>query len=47
MVSQESVLKINKIIWTTKSRIIHAQISVPKKYQMMTSSVAKVKFIKT
>ena len=35
------------VIWTTKSRVIHVQISVPKQYQMMISSVARVKFIKT
>ena len=47
MTSQERVLKINKVIWTTKSRVIHAQISVLKQYQMMMSSVARVRFIKT
>ena len=46
MTSQERVLKINKVIWTTKSRVIHAQISVLKQYQMMMSSVARVRFIK-
>ena len=33
--------------WTTKSRVIHVRISVPKQYQMMMSSVARVKSIKT
>ena len=47
MGSQERVLKINKVICTTKSRIIHSQISVSKQYKMMMSSVARVKFIKT
>ena len=32
--------------WTTKSRAIHIRISVLKPYQMMMSSVAKVKLIK-
>ena len=45
MTSQESVYKINKVIWMTKSRINHARISVAKQYQKM-SSVARVKFIK-
>ena len=31
----------------TLSRTIHTQISIPKRYQMMMSSVARVKFIKT
>ena len=47
MTWQERVLKINKVIWTTKLRVIHTQISIPKQYQMMMSSVARVKFIKT
>ena len=47
MASQERVLKINKVIWTTKSRVIHAQILIPKQYRMMMSSVAMIKFIKT
>ena len=47
MTSQERVLKIDKVIWTTKSRVIHAQISVPKQYQMMMSPVARVRFIKS
>ena len=45
MASQERVLKINKVISTTKSRVIHAQISIPKQYKMMMSTVARVKFI--
>ena len=40
------VLKINKVILTTKSRVIHIKISVPKQYQMIISSLARVKFIK-
>ena len=47
MASQERVLKINKVIWTTKSRVIHAQILIPKQYRMMMSSFAMIKFIKT
>ena len=47
MTSQERVTKINKVTWTTKSRVIHTQISIPKQYQMIMSSVARVKFIKT
>ena len=31
----------------TKSRVIHVRISIPKQYQMMMSSVARVKSIKT
>ena len=56
MTSQERVLKIDKVIFklsyqsfpnkTTKSRIIHVQISTLKQYQMMMSSVARIKFIK-
>ena len=33
--------------WTTKSRVIHVRISIPKQYQMTMSSVARVNFIKT
>ena len=33
MTSQERVLKMVKLIWMTKSRIIHAQISIPKQCQ--------------
>ena len=33
--------------WTTVSRVIYVQISISKQYQMMMSSVAWVKFIKT
>ena len=47
MTWQERVLKINKVIWTTKLRVIHTQISIPKQYQMTMSSVARIKFIKT
>ena len=47
MASQESVFKINKVIWTTKSKVIHVRISIPKQYQIMMSSMARVKFIKT
>ena len=31
----------------TKLRVAHVQISIPKQYHMMMSSVARVKFIKT
>ena len=31
----------------TKSRVIHVRILIPKQYQMMMSSVARVKCIKT
>ena len=41
------MFKINKVIWTTKLKVIHVRISIPKLYQMMISSVAKVQFIKT
>ena len=34
-------------IWTTKSRLIYVRISIPQQYQIMMSSVARVKFIKT
>ena len=37
----------NKIIWSTKSRVIHVRISIPKHYQIIMSSVARVKFTKT
>ena len=47
MVSQDRVFKINKVIWTTKSRVIHVRISIPKQYQMILSSVASVKLVKT
>ena len=47
MNSQERVPKIDKVILTTKSRVIHAQISIPKQYQMMMSPVARVRFIKS
>ena len=47
MTWHERVLKINKVIWTTKLRVIHTQISIPKQYQMIMSSVARVEFIKT
>ena len=47
MTSQERVLKINKVIWKAKSKVIHAQISIPKQYQVMMSLVARVKLIKT
>ena len=30
-----------------KLRVVHVQISIPKQYNMMVSSVARVKFIKT
>ena len=33
--------------WTTMSRVIYVQISIPKQYQMIMPSVAWVKFIKT
>ena len=33
--------------WTTESRVIHARISIPKQYQIMMSSVGRVKFLKT
>ena len=46
MTSQERVLKINKVIWTTKSRVGHVQISIPKQCHMMMSSLARVKLIK-
>ena len=45
MTSQEKMFKINKVIWTAKSRVIHARISIPKHYRMIMSSVAKIKFI--
>ena len=35
MTSQERVPKTNKVTWTTKSRVIHTQISIPKQYQMI------------
>ena len=41
------VFKIIKAIWATKSRVIHVRISIPKQYQMILSSVTRVKFIKT
>ena len=47
MTSQERCLKNNKVIWTSNSRIIQVRISIPKQYQMIMSSVARVKFIKT
>ena len=31
----------------TESRVIHARISIPKQYQIMMSSVGRVKFLKT
>ena len=31
----------------TRSRVIHVQISIPKQYEMMMSSQARVKFIKS
>ena len=37
----------NKFIWSTKSRVIHVRVSIPKQYQMIMSSVARVKFTKT
>ena len=46
MKSQKRVVKINKVIWKNKSRVIHVRISIPKQYQMMMSSVDRVKFIK-
>ena len=47
MPSQERVFKINKIIWTTKSRVIDHGISIPKQHRMIMSSVPRLKFIKT
>ena len=47
MVSQDRVFKINKVILTTKSRVIHVRISIPKQYQMILPSVASVKLVKT
>ena len=44
---QERVFKINKIIWTTKSRAIDVRISIAKQYQIVMSSAPRVKFIKT
>ena len=41
------VFRINKVIWTTKSRVIHVRISIPKQDQIILSSVARVKFIIT
>ena len=43
MTSQERVFKI----CMTKPRVIHVWFSILKQYQMMMSSVARVKFIKT
>ena len=45
--SQEREFKINKVIWTTKSKVIYVRVSIPWQYQMMMSSVARVKLIKT
>ena len=47
MTSQEMVFKINKVIWATKLRVLHVRISIPKQYQIMMPSAARVKFIKT
>ena len=41
------VIKINKVIRTTKSKVFNVQISIPKQHQMIMSSVAGVNFIKT
>ena len=41
------MFKIDKVIWTNKSRVIHARILIPKQCQMIMSSVARIKFIKT
>ena len=46
MTSQEREFKFNKVIRTTMPRLIHVRISIPKQYQMMMPSVARVKFIK-
>ena len=35
MTSQERVFKVNEVIWTTKSRVIHVRISLPEQYQMI------------
>ena len=36
-----------KGVQSANSRVIHVQISIPKQYQMMMSSLVRVKFIKT
>ena len=52
MMSQERVFKIDKVIfsnytktWTPKSTVFHVWISTPIQYQIMMSSVARVKVL--
>ena len=44
---KRKMFKINKVIWATKSRVIHVLISISKQYQIIISSLAWVKLIKT
>ena len=45
MTSQEKMFKINKVIWTAKSRVFYARISIPKHYRIIMSSMASIKLI--
>ena len=39
---KRKMFKINKVIWTTKSRVIHVLISISKQYQIIISSLTWV-----